>query len=697
MKLHLPASLGLVLSLLPPAPARPRDGSPREETGTAGPRPLRISDIYAFKEVGDPRISPDGAWVAYTVKSLDEKEDLVETSIEMAPLAGGEALPLTRPRPGDDADVRTRTHPRWSPDGKWLAFLAAREGKKTQVWLLPRAGGDSFPLTEYKAAVSDLAWSPDGTRLALVVADPDPDDPEAAAEEKGKPKEEVPPKPIVTRRLQFKQDGTGFLRELRDHLHVFDVRTRASVQVTSGPYDDGEPAWSPDGRLIAFTSNRSAQPDLNHNSDVFVVAPEAGATPRALTTSPGEDKSPAWSPDGRLVAYLAGGEPADMWYATNHVAVVPAAGGPSVPLTRSLDRNVLAPRFGPDGRAVYFLLEDRAVQHLARVPASGGAVERPVAGERDVQAFDLGPKGEVVVLESRPDRPAEVSALGPTVLRAVTGVNRAWLETIRLGPVERHQARTADGTEVDFFLVRPPDAPAGARLPTLLRIHGGPVSQYAATFELDLQMLAAHGYAVVAPNPRGSSGRGRDYSRAIWADWGNKDFDDVTAAVDRAVELGVADPARLGVGGWSYGGMMTNYVIARTARFKAAIAGAGAGLYLGNYGHDHYQRDWELEVGLPWKTTDLWLKLSSPFLQVERITTPTLYVCGEKDWNVPLLNTEQMYQALRRLGRETELVVYPGEDHSIDRPSFQKDRYERMIGWYDRLVKGKDAAPAAVE
>jgi dipeptidyl aminopeptidase/acylaminoacyl peptidase len=271
---------------------------------------------------------------------------------------------------------------------------------------------------------------------------------------------------------------------------------------------------------------------------------------------------------------------------------------------------------------------------------------------------------------------------GPTRL---THVNDAFLATIALGQVERFKAKSADGTMIDAYLTRPPNAPAG-KLPAILRIHGGPVSQYSTGFNLEWQMLAAQGFAVVAANPRGSSGFGRDFSRAIFADWGNKDFDDVMAAVDAAVAKGVADPDRLGVGGWSYGGILTDHVIAKTNRFKAAISGASEFNYLANYGTDHYQRQWEAELGLPWRTPEAWMRIS-PFYRLDKIVTPTLVMGGDADMNVPILGGEQLYQGLKRLGRETELVIYPGETHAIRRPSFQKDRFERYIAWYTKYLK----------
>jgi dipeptidyl aminopeptidase/acylaminoacyl peptidase len=638
-------------------------------------RTLRPDDLYALKSVADPQLSPDGKWVAYTVSTLDAKEDEGDTDVYMVAIEGGAPVRLT-------SGKKPETAPRFSPDGRYLAFLAGREGKHTQVYLMDRRGGEAVKLTDFPASVSDLAWSPDGARLALIVADVDPNDPNPSAEEED---EDAAPKPIVIRRRQFKRDGEGYLTEVRNHLYAFDVARKTSQQLTSGPYDDRGPAWSPDGRTIAFVSNRTADPDANQNTDVFVVSSTGGPV-RAIVDSPGSDEAPVFSPDGSLVAFVAGGDPKDMWYGASHLAVVPAAGGPPRALTAALDRNVSQPRFAPDGQSVLFRLEDGGNSHLARVPVAGGAIERVLAGERDVQDFDVAKGGQVVVLESQPQMPSEVAALEGGASRRLTHTNDELLKQVKLASVERFETKSKDGTAIQGFLVRPPDAPAGRKLPTILRIHGGPTSQYSTAFEEEWQMLAAQGYAVVAANPRGSTGYGTAFSRAIWADWGNKDFEDIMAAVDHAVAIGVADPDRLGVGGWSYGGILTDYVITKTGRFKAAISGASEANYFANYGTDHYQYEWETELGLPWKNQELWTRLS-PWFHVENVTTPTLILCGQDDFNVPLLNSEQLYQALRRLGRDTELVIYPGENHGISRPSFQVDRYQRYIAWYDKYLK----------
>jgi dipeptidyl aminopeptidase/acylaminoacyl peptidase len=251
---------------------------------------------------------------------------------------------------------------------------------------------------------------------------------------------------------------------------------------------------------------------------------------------------------------------------------------------------------------------------------------------------------------------------------------------------EKIYFRSADGTPIEGFVVKPLGFEPAMKYPAILWIHGGPVSQYEFEFNANAQLFAAKGYVTLLINPRGSSGYGQPFSQAIFADWGNKDYQDVMAGVDHTIKAGYVDANRLGVGGWSYGGILTNYVITKTGRFKAAISGASEALYRTNYGHDHYQLTWEQELGLPWENAELWEKIS-PFNQVAQITTPTLWMGGSEDWNVPIINSEQMYQAMKRLGKETQLVVYPGEHHGIRRPSFIRDRYQRFLEWFGKYVK----------
>jgi len=520
--------------------------------------------------------------------------------------------------------------------------------------------------------------------------------PESTGEAKDKKKAQ---KPSVIDRLQFKLDEVGYLDHRRSHLSVFDLAAKSLKQVTSGDYDDSEPAWSPDGKLLAFTSNRSTpDPDATYDENIWVVAADnadKGAHLTQVTTNPGADGSPAWSPDGKWITYVTQLDPHLFDYATKHLAVSPATGGEAKVLTLALDRMVTVPRFSPDGKFIYFIADDDGTQNICRIPAVGGEITRPIAGRLMVNDYSLAKTGDLVAQIATIDAPDELFALAPTPdakpIR-ITHTNDALMSQLKLTHGEYVHFKSKDGATVSGYLYKPLDYVPGKKYPTILRPHGGPVWAYYAEFDHLPQLLAASGYAVLFPNPRGSTGYGQDYARAIWADWGNKDFQDDMAMVDYAIAQGIADPDRLAVSGWSYGGISTDFIITQTTRFKAAISGAGSALFASFYGHDEYQKDYEVELGHPWENKALREKVS-PFFRVNKITTPTLFMGGDIDWNVPILGGEQMYQALKRLGRTTELVVYPGEYHEFKTPSHIKDRLERYLAWYAHYVKG-DSTPA---
>jgi len=667
--------------------------------GGEAPRPFSAADLLAVRTVSDPQISPDGAWVAYVVATSDLEEDRSASDLWMVSFDGMRTVQLTY------TEEESESSPRWSPDDRYLAFLAARGGEdaKEQVWLLDRAGGEARRLTDLPGGVVDFSWSPDGRRLALVASDPDPE--EAGEAEPGEGKAEAPegakektPSPIVIDRYQFKEDVTGYLRHLRDHLYLVDVESGEAELLTPGDYDEHSPVWSPDGRQIAFASKREGDPDRNENWDLFRIDARPGAVAVRLTSRENAEGSPdwgapAWSPDGGSLAYLQNGPLKYRDYDPTALAVVAAAGGePRLPLPE-LDRPTSDVTWSADGRSLLFLLtDDRSVQ-LARVPAAGGPMERLTPAGAVVRGYSR--EGDkLVVLLTRPDHPEELFAVEKGILRRLSHQNRELLERVRLGKVEGISAKAADGTEVHGLVTYPPDFVPGRRYPLVAFVHGGPVAQDAFEFDGMAQAQAGAGYVVVQPNYRGSEGRGREYARALWGRWGAFEPADVQAVVDRLIADGVADPARLGIGGWSYGGMTTNYTIASTTRFAAAVSGAAISNQISGYGTDQYVRQYELEFGKPWERLDGYLGASYPFFHADRIRTPTLFLCGEKDFNVPLLNSEQMYQALRSLGVETQLVIYPDQFHGLSKPSYIQDRIERWIAWFDRFLK---PAPAGGE
>jgi len=623
----------------------------------------------------------------------------------MAPAAGGDAIVMT-------AEKLASTHPRWSPDGKYLSFLSQRDEGKTQVWLLKRLGGEAQQLTEAIQDVDDFAWSPDSKRLVLILRDPSPEElDEARTKEKDKPgsedkdknaksKKPKTPRPLVVDRYRFKTDTIGYLDHRRTHLYVFDVATKAAVQITSGDFDDEEPAWSPDGKLLAFRSNRSTpDPDRTYDSNIWVVGADnndKGAHLTQVTTNPGTDGVPAWSPDGKWITYVTQLDPKLFQYATHHIAVSPAAGGEAKVLTRTFDRMSRQPRFSPDGRYIYFIADDDGSQNLCRIPAAGGEITRPISGRVVISSYSVAKSGEIAAQVTTADRPSEIYTISNGPLTRLTHVNDDFMAKIKVVTPEYVKFKSKDGTTVAGYLYKPLDYVAGKKYPALLHPHGGPVWAYYGEFAHFEQLFAANGYVVLEPNPRGSTGYGQDYCKAIYADWGNKDYQDDMAMVDYAVAQGLADSDKLAVGGWSYGGISTDFIIAQTTRFKAAISGAGSAFFAALYGHDQYILDYDVELGHPWDNRAVWDRVS-PYYKVANITTPTLFMGGEIDWNVPIIGGEQMYQAMKTLGRETELVVYPGEYHGFKTPSHIKDRLERNLSWYAHYVKadGSLARPAA--
>lgn len=642
----------------------------------AARRTLTPDDFYRVQELSDPQVSPDGQWVAYVVTSNDRDADETRSAVWMVSWDGSQHLALTGAADGIGK-------PRWSPDGRYLAFISAPSSSdKTRVMLLDRRGGDARELMSVSGQIGKYAWSPDGKRLAFAM---EPSD--AGTAEKS-------PEPIVIDALHFKEDEDGYLKQgRRRHLYLFDVDSKHIDPLTTDPgFNEDLPTWSPDGRRIAFIRSHEQGPDHDGRTDIDIIDARTEAVPRTLVRpyAPNTQKL-GWSPDGTQIAYLQGLEPKFNAYSQDRLFVVPAAGGVPRPLTDKLDRAVMSFAFTADSTAITIAVEEDGSIYPALVNLASGEITRQVPAGRFVVSALNSKADHTVLLESNDNALAEVYALEGGQMRKLTAHNDAFLSELNLGAVEDIQFKSKDGTDIHGLVVKPPSFVLGRKYPTILWIHGGPNGQDEHSLVLDgyqfePQMFAAKGFVVLRVNYRGGSGRGAAFAKAIFADWGHKEVEDLRAGVDYLVASGLADADRLGIGGWSYGGILTDYTIATDRRFKAAIAGAGSGNQLAMFGSDEYVLQYNNELGPPWSNTALWLKVSFPFFHADRIHTPTLFLGGEEDFNVPINGGEQMYQALRTLGVPAQLVVYPGEHHVFTRPSFVKDLAERMSVWLDRYL-----------
>ncbi|HTF18934.1 MAG TPA: S9 family peptidase [Chryseolinea sp.] len=636
-------------------------------------RALGPSAIYQIRQVSDPEVSPDKKWIGYVVSTADSTEDKNSENVWMTAVDGTGSVQLTF---GDEDE----SNPKWSPDNKWLSFLSSR-GKpkdKSQIWLLDRRGGEAKQLTKLKASISDYAWSPDSKKLLLVIRD------QVVRPDSMKDK---PAKPIVIDRYHFKSDGAGYLENRFAHLYLFDLETKKMDTLTRGNFNHADPAWSPDGKHIAFSSNRTSDADRNTNSDVWIIEAKKGAVARQLTTWVDYDRAPVWSADGKFISYLRSVSAENDMYDEPLLAVIPVSGGEPKLVSKSLDRPVNQPVLAADGKSILALIEDDRRRYVMSFDTGAGTWRKISSGDRSVTVVKPLDATRYVVLMSEPSRPSEIYLMQNEQFKKLTTHNDDFVSNHRFATVEGFSFKTDENITVGGLLLWPPGKPRDKKLPLILWIHGGPVAQDEFEFDLTPQVLAAQGYAVACINYRGSNGRGYDFARAIFGDWGHFEVIDLLAGVDYLIKSGAADPDHLGIGGWSYGGILTDYITASDSRFKAAASGAGSALQITMYGTDQYVQQYEMELGVPWKNMDKWMKVSYPFWKVENIKTPTLYMVGENDFNVPAAGSEQMYQALRSLGIPTQLIIYPGQHHGLTVPSYWKDRFDRYIKWYGKYLK----------
>jgi dipeptidyl aminopeptidase/acylaminoacyl peptidase len=687
-------------------------------------RPIALEDLASIRTVGDPQISPDGMRVLYTVKVADVGRNRYFSHLWLCdihrPRSRGGPVRARQFTFGDVSDAS----PRWRPatpagsaDGGEIAFIRTAQ-KKTQIWLMAAQGGEPRALTALpEGSIGELSWSPDGRSLAFTYRPTHEDRTREAAERREASGKSSPPRVITS--VLYRFEGQGFQDE-RQHIWVCDVDSGTARAVTHGDFDDNDPAWSPDGQTIAFTSNRVREPARHdYRTDIWLAATSGRAPARRIPTPVSPKRALAWSPDGDSIAYVGHEVGADPWLPLNSFLwVVPRVHGSSAAARRGgarclsgvLDRGVgdetlgdargegsALPIWSADGTRVFFVLSDSGSSHLYRADVKTARLTRVLGGRRTICGVTAdAARRRLALLIGTATAPAEVhtaeipggrtAAVSP---RALTNHNGAWLAGVQVGAPREFWITRPDGKRVQGWMLHPPGFTATKKYPCLLYVHGGPRAQYGETFFHELQYHAARGYLVAYANPRGSGGRDSPFGACIHRDWGRVDFDDVMAVADHAASLPYVDAGRMAIAGGSYGGFMTNWVVGHTRRFRCAVTDRSISNFVSMVGTSDAPPppggDWpgvpigdDMEKG--WNM--------SPLKYVENVRTPVLIIHSEGDLRCPITQAEEWFTALRWLKQEVVLVRYPPEtNHGLSREGpidLRCDRLMRIGAWLDR-------------
>jgi dipeptidyl aminopeptidase/acylaminoacyl peptidase len=657
------------------------------------PRGITPEDYFAFEFMSDPNLSPDGKLVAYVVTKIERAQNRRNSSIWMVATDGSRAPWQFTTSP------QSANSPRWSSDGKSLAFLSSRvesapaasgaaasEQPRPQVYLLSMNGGEARRITNLKNGVSLFRWSPDGTRI-VVVSRIGPSDSRAGD---ARDRSDV----RHYKNSSYKFNDTGWFDDRRTHLWMVDVNSGTAKQISEGnDWNDSDPQWSPDGKKLAFVSNRTGKEyEENRNTDVWVINADGSGTLTKISDHDEADNQPRWSPDGKWIAFAGEVHERDhpkIWLA-------PSTGGSASTLAASgLDLIPGGLEWSEDGKSIYFETGVKGENHLFRVDVPAKSIAQITSGLRAVRSVDFNfSRGKMVYLANDFKHLDDlyVADLDGKNERKLTNLNQTLWKQLQLADVERFSYKSADDWDIDGFLVKPIDWQEGKKYPLVLSIHGGPAGQYGVDWYHEFQVYAAKGYAVLFTNPRGSTGYGQKFERGIVGEWGGKDYLDIMNGLDVALKkYPWIDQDRLGVTGGSYGGYMTNWIVGHTDRFKAAVTLRSVSNFIsddgtrdGAYGHSpDFGGDIFQKMDLYWDR--------SPLKYAANVKTPTLILHSDNDYRVPIEQGEQWFRALKHFGVTTEIVFFPRENHNLTRTGEPKHLVESLnwqLYWFDRYLNG---------
>ena len=632
---------------------------------------IRPNDVYRLNTISGPKISPEGNWILYAHSTVDSAKDKYQSKLYMVSSDGKETVSLTE-------QTKSFSGANWSPDGKYISFMASGKEEKegSQLYLLDRRGGEAKQQTHIKGEIRGYQWFPDGKKILLTIKEFNYAD-TAKSNVRN---------PYEIDRYHFKADNEGYLDNRKTHLYVWHLAEKKLDTLTRGKFNEQDADISADGTKIVYTSNVSADPDKNDNTDLFLIAAEKNATPEVLTSFKGGDNSPRFSANGQKIAYIRSASDAafDM-YDLKLLCVLDLGSKQSQVISGSLDRSVEQIQWSKDGNSILAAVEDDRNQLFYQISPDGKEVKAITEANGVYSSMHMNEKGDRVALYTNSYVPNEICIWKNNRFETITHLQDSFLAPLKRMHIRGISAISSDKNQVNGILYTTDSL--AVKQPLVLFIHGGPVAQDEFGFDLSRQILAASGYTVVAVNYRGSSGRGAAYTRSIYADWGNKEVKDILAIAESLCKSGIADSNRMAIAGWSYGGILTNYTIATDKRFKAGVSGAGSSLTLSFYGSDQYITQYENELGKPWENQQKWLNLSYPFFKVKQIKTPTLFMASEDDFNVPVIGAEQMYQAFKSEGIPTQLIIYPNQHHGVSVPSYIIHRFNAHINWFKKYVK----------